>query len=327
MLRSEAEGKWPASLSGMGQADGQGRSVRAGELYEVTSGSRQAVVTEQGATLFRVRWDGAELLATGADDGYGGVGSHGQLLVPWPGRVRHAAYEFDGQVHHLMVNDQVTGSSIHGLARWLAWQPQEHSRDRLVLACRQLAVPGYPFPLAYEQSYTWLPDCLEVVLVASNIGNRTAPFGYGCHPYFSVGSPTVDDDILRVPAGRYYPERDDHSISGPALPVDGTAFDFRQPKAVGTTHFDVTLTDLQRDEDGRVEVNFRSARSAAGVTCKYDPPIDFIQLYSGDTLPSGQRQGMAIEPYTSAPDAFNNGIGLARLPPGGTFRVRWTLSA
>jgi len=52
-----------------------------------------------------------------------------------------------------------------------------------------------------------------------------------------------------------------------------------------------------------------------------------VQVYTGDTLPTGQRKAAAIEPYTCAPDAFNNGMGLAHIAPGASIRARWTISA
>ena len=50
-------------------------------------GNRRAVVTEQGATLFRAQWEGKELLDTIEEDGYASHGCYGQHLMPWPGRV------------------------------------------------------------------------------------------------------------------------------------------------------------------------------------------------------------------------------------------------
>ena len=56
-----------------------------------------AIVTEQGATLHRVIWAGTDLLNIASDDGYAVHGGYGQLLAPWPGRIRNAVYDFDGE--------------------------------------------------------------------------------------------------------------------------------------------------------------------------------------------------------------------------------------
>ncbi|MCL6091394.1 MAG: aldose epimerase [Actinobacteria bacterium] len=301
---------------------------RAGRLFEIKNGSRSAVVTEEGAGLFRLNWDGTELLSTPSDDGFGGNGGHGQILVPWPGRIALGCYDFDGESYQLPLDDHAHQAAIHGFGRWLTWAPAQHDAERVVLGARMLARPGYPFCLDLEQSYTWLADRLEVELSVTNIGTQAAPFGYGCHPYFTVGTGTVDDGILQVPAEQYLGTDADLNPIGPPSPVQGTAFDFREPRPVGPTHFDVTFAGLRRDQDGNVTVSFAAPDNSVEITCTYPPGVNYVQIYSGDTLPPAfRRQGLAIEPYTCAPNAFNNGLGLLRVPPGGTARVSWSLSA
>ncbi|HXR21814.1 MAG TPA: hypothetical protein VN786_04595 [Acidimicrobiales bacterium] len=301
--------------------------MRAGQLFEIKSGDRQAIVAEQGATLHRVIWTGTDLLNTASDDGYAGHGAYGQLLAPWPGRIRNAVYDFDGEHFELAVNDHKAGSAIHGWMRWLTWQVHEHVPDRVTMRCSVFALPGYPFPLEFEQSYAWQGYGLEIATTVTNLGAGTAPFGWGVHPYFMAGSPGIDDCLLQVPAGKYFEINEDLSPVLPAVPVDGSEFDFREPRTIGTKPLDVTLTDLARDDEGRAVTNLRAHDGSFSVTCKYDEPIKFVQLFTGDTLPSHRREGVAIEPYTCAPDAFNNGLGLIRLAPGASQRVRWTISA
>jgi aldose 1-epimerase len=301
--------------------------MRAGQLLEVVSGTRRAVVTEQGAALYRVNWDGAELLDTVTDDGFGGFGCHGQLLMPWPGRITDGVYEFDGESFQLPISDVEHHAAIHGWARWATWQVTGAAPGRIELSCRLLAVTGYPFPLELHQLYAWGPAGLDCVLTVQNIGERPAPFGYGCHPYFSVGSAQVDSDILRVPANSYVPSDGRLVPSGPAKPVDGTELDFRQPRQIGDAVLDATLTELERDRDGRATVELRSSTSGMGICCHYDESISYVQLFTGDTLPFGQRQGIAIEPYTCTPNAFNNGLGLVTLKPGEPKRISWSLAA
>lgn len=300
--------------------------TRAGQLFEINSGDRQAMVSEQGATLYQVRWGGTDLLTTAHADGWAGHGCHGQLLAPWPGRIRNGTYHFEGESFEVPIDDRTRGSAIHGWVRWATWQPKEHMADRITMRHRMFALPGYPFPLEYEQSYSWQSYGLEISTAATNLGARTAPFGLGFHPYFTSGSSSIDDCVLQVRANKYFENADDMSPVLPALPVDGTRFDFREPIAIGATPFDVTLADLERDDNGRAVVKFHRGDGDISITCKYDDPIKYVQLYTGDTLGS-HRRGVAVEPYTCAPDAFNNGLGLILLAPGASVRVRWTLSA
>jgi aldose 1-epimerase len=300
--------------------------TRAGQLIEVSSGNRKAVITEQGATLFRVVWDGTDVLDTATEDGWAPHGCHGQLMLPWPGRVRHGHYEFEGQQYQLPIDEQRHDAAIHGWARWATWQVREHRSDRAVLGCRLFALPWYPWPLELEQTYEWGPKGLECRTVAKNLGDGTAPFGFGQHPYFTLGAPIVDSCLLQIPASQYFEPAGDLTPTLPARPVDGSPYDFRQARPVGPTEYDVTLAGLGRDADGWAVVKFRSPGGDRSITLRYDGSVSYLQLYSGDTLPSGRRHGLAIEPYTCVPDAFNNGVGLVRLAPGASTRVVWALA-
>jgi aldose 1-epimerase len=51
-------------------------------------------------------------------------------------------------------------------------------------------------------------------------------------------------------------------------------------------------------------------------------------VYSGDTLAEAdrRRRGLAIEPMTCAPDAFNSGAGLVVLQPGDEHSSTWGIA-
>jgi aldose 1-epimerase len=299
----------------------------ARELIEVASGDHKALIDEQGATLVQVTVAGTQLLAAANPGSYPGTGCHGQLLIPWPGRVPDGRYRFDGEDHQLPINDLVLNSAIHGLVRWLPWRVLEQGPGSVTMGYRLLAMPGYPFSLAIEHAYAWQGDRLEMRATATNIGPRTAPYGYGAHPYFTVGTPTVDDAVLHVPAEKYFVTDDCLKPRLPAVPVEGSPYDFRQPRRIGTLVLDTTYAELPRDQAGRAQVKLSSGDGSLTITCSYAPEVNYVQLYSGDTLDEGVREGLAIEPYTSLPDAFNNGVGLMSLAPGASATVRWAISA
>ncbi|WUQ62539.1 hypothetical protein OG791_28225 [Streptomyces canus] len=54
---------------------------------------------------------------------------------------------------------------------------------------------------------------------------------------------------------------------------------------------------------------------------------DYVQLYTGDTLPPGERRrAVAVEPMTCPPAAFRSGTGLVSLDPGERYTVRWGIT-
>ena len=90
-----------------------------------------------------------------------------------------------------------------------------------------------------------------MTVTARNRGSHAAPYGTGSHPYLTVRTPSVDGCELTLPADSWLPMDDRGIPSGPPEPVDGTEYDFRQPRVIGTTRLDHALTGLSRDGDGR----------------------------------------------------------------------------
>jgi aldose 1-epimerase len=297
------------------------------ELIEIACGDRKALVDRHGACLVQVSAAGADLLVSPSDESYPRKGADGQLLLPWPGRISDGAYHFDGAEYQLPIDDPTLHSAIHGLVRSVSWQVNEHRAASVTLGYRLLAQAGYPFTLGIEQSYAFREALLEICTTATNIGSRTAPYGYGAHPNFTVGSPTINDALLYLPASDYFLSDWRLDPKLPAIPVEGSPYDFRSPRPIGVIELDTTYTAFTRDEQGTVAVSLSSSDGALTITCTFEEPIGFVHVYSGDTRNIGRREGLAIEPYTCLPNAFNNGVGLMRLAPGVSVRVRWTISA
>jgi len=311
-------------VEGAGQRRGPGLPM--GEQFELRLGDQRAVVAEVGATLRSWEVAGREFLDTFAPDERS-TGGRGQVLLPWPNRIDGGAYTFLGQRYQLPLTEPQRRNASHGLVRWLNWAPLERSAARLVLGLRLEPQPGYPFALALELDYALSPAGLAVRTTARNAGPTPLPFGAGQHPYFTVGTARVDDALLRLPA-RTYLTTDDRLIPTGRAPVVGTALDFQAERPIGGTRLDTCFTDLRADVDGRVRVALSHPVGAPRLTIALDAAYRFVQAYTGDSLPeeAGRRRGIAIEPMTCAPNAFNSGDGLRVLGPGETFTAVWTAS-
>ncbi len=97
---------------------------------------------------------------------------------------------------------------------------------------------------------------------------------------------------------------------------------------MGDLVLDTAFTDVQRDQDGRWQVRMSDPDAGRVVTLWADEAYGWIQLFTGDTLPPGKaRAGLAVEPMTCGPDAFNTGAGLVILEPGQSHRARWGVTA
>jgi aldose 1-epimerase len=299
------------------------RRAPTGAQIELRRDGASAVVTEAGAGLRSWCADGAELLDTFAAgavaDSY-----RGKVLAPWPNRIRDGRYVRDGVEHRLALNEPERGTALHGLVLDAPFAVVARSTHAVTLACDLRPRPGYPFALRVSASYELTAEGLEFALSATNTGDRPAPFGGGLHPYFAG---RADNWVLEVPAATRVPVDERMLPSGPPVAVAGTADDFTRARHVGRRAIDTCFGDLARDGDGRARV--RLASPAREIEVRLDERFRFVHVYTADAVddPARARAGIAIEPITCAPDAFNSGAGLEVIEPGASVTARCGLRA
>jgi aldose 1-epimerase len=298
-------------------------SSPSGEQIEIASGDQRAVVVEVGGGLRAYSAAGRELL-----DGYPAdgeiVSGRGQVLIPWPNRLRDGTYEFDGQRHQLPITEPEHHNAIHGLVRWAGWTVGEREQSRVVMEHMIHPSPGYPFSLALSIEYGLSDEGLSVATTATNAGPDPCPYGCGAHPYLTLGTATVDSIVLTAP-GRTVLRSDERGIPTGQAAVEGTEYDFREPKAIGATRLDHCFTDLERD-DGIARVELRGPDESGGLTLWMDDAYGYLMLFTGDPLPDVNRRSLAVEPMTCPPNAFATGEAVVRLEPGGSFSSRWGIA-
>ncbi|MGI8520605.1 MAG: aldose 1-epimerase family protein [Actinomycetota bacterium] len=297
----------------------------SGRQHVIQRGPQRAVVTEVGATLRSYTVDGIELLDTFAEEAMSDY-SRGQVLAPWPNRIDHGRYSFAGRDRQLALTEPERDNAIHGLVRWRPFIEGSTQAESVRLSCALYPQKGYEFSLLIDITYALTGVGLEVRLNVHNRGTEPAPVGAGYHPYLAAGSGGVDDVQVRMRAATVLTTNDRLVPTGEA-PVQGTDLDFTSMRRLGDTRLDHCFTDLRRDNDGMVRVEF-APPSRPGVVLFMDEQHDYIQVFTGDAIgdESRRRRGLAVEPMTCAPDAFNNGKGLRVLEPGEAFVSRWGIS-
>lgn len=295
----------------------------SGEQVELQHSSQRAIVVTVGGGLRTYEVDGAPVL-----DGYAEHeacdGGRGQVLVPWPNRLRYGAYVFGNRRLQLPLTEPEQGNAIHGLARWTPWRVLWQRPEEVALGLDLPPQPGYPFQLRLAVGYRLGPAGLTVRQTATNIGAGPCPYGSGAHPYLSAGTELVDECDLTVPAATRLVV-DDHGIPIGSVPVAGSDLDFRDTRRIGALRLDTAFTDLRREADGLARVTL--AGGARTVQLWVDAAHGYVMVFSGDTLqPERRRRGLAVEPMTCAPDAFRSGAGLRVLQPGEAFAAEWGIA-
>jgi aldose 1-epimerase len=283
----------------------------SGEQYEISAAGYVAVVTESGAALRVLRHHGRDLVHGFAESEMSG-GGRGQLLMPWPNRVRDGRYSFGGRDLQLGLTDPSRGNASHGLARWAAWTLEEHTGTSVSLVYRVMAQTGYPWTLDLHVLYDLSADGLVVTQTATNLSPEPAPYASGAHPYLAVGD-SIEDLELTVPA-RIRLLVDERRLPTGTEPVSG-AYDFTSPRQIGDAVLDEGFGDLVH-EDGRATVTLAEPEGGRGVALWVDRRHRWLQVFTPPA--EGARPGLAVEPMTAPADAFNSGTDLVTLAPAGT---------
>lgn len=302
----------------------------SGEQYEISGGGYRAVVTECGAGLRGLEYDG-QALVEGYDEGEQATAGRGQLLLPWPNRIEDGAFTFRGRDLQLAISELHRNNASHGLTRWASWSREEQSGQSVTLVYRLMAQSGYPWTVDLHVLYDVSAVGLTVTVTASNMSDTPAPFAQGAHPYLSVGDDRVDSWELRLPAAARV-LTDERKLPVGLEDVDDTGYDFRVARPIRDLQLDDAFTGLTRGADGRVEVELRNPRTGAAVGIWMDQAHEWVQVYSGDDLESAQaRRSLAVEPMTAPANAFRTGEGLIVLGPAGsaddTHSASWGISS
>jgi len=309
----------------MCQTDRMNAMSPSGRQYEISAGDYAAVVVEVGGGLRELSCGRRALI-----DGYPGDavpdGSRGQVLAPWPNRLRDGKWSWDGEDLQLPVDEVMYRNAIHGLVRWAGWTLESHGVQRAVLSYRLHPQPGYPFTVDFRVEYTVDRHAgLTVELSATNPGATCVPVALGMHPYLlPPTSRPLDECTILIPAGKRALV-DARGIPQSTESVEGTSHDFRAARRIDGHVLDTAYTDLTPDSDDLVRVVLLT-EDGSGTEFWTESTTKWLQVYTGDTLALGvRRRSIAVEPMTAPPNALASGDDVMVLEPGRSLSLRWGL--
>ena len=294
----------------------------------------RAIVSPWGAALrryFLMESSGAEAdIVWGYSGGSHKKGGQGDVLIPFPGRIKEGRYTFDGASYQLERNDKEGPNAIHGFVRNVPWTLCEQQSDRVELEvavdATEYSARGYPFSLNVRMTYHLQSSGLSCSFSVRNTGANVAPVGVGFHPYFTVGTAQIDEAEACIPAGGYLEFDDRLAPTGRILPAAGGEWDYRQLRSIGSRRFNHCYVELQRDSEGSCTASLRNPYNGHIVDVVMDRSFSALVVYTGDAIAEAPRRALAIEPMTCASDAFNHPEwGLKRLGPGDTFAGGFTV--
>jgi aldose 1-epimerase len=259
------------------------------------------------------------------------------VLFPFPNRLRHGRYTWDGAVHQVPVS--ASGHAIHGLVRDQAFTLASVQDGELAaaLTCSISAADvagaasAYPFDFMLELTYTLDHRGLRTQATVLNLGATPMPFGLGFHPYFraplGAGGRRADCRV-QLWAPCVWETDGDLLPTGALVPVPD-ALDPRGYPALGDTALDTFFTRLALDDPGAGCWSSRLLDPTVGIEIVVVADAAFREAV---IFAPPARSVVSIEPYTCVADALNlndRGIdsGLLVLGPGDRWSAGYTISA
>ena len=305
--------------------------ARSGRQLRLAAHGYEASIASVGATLRSLTFDGRDLVVPFEADEVRPA-YRGATLAPWPNRIVDGTYRFAGVEYQLPLTEPERGQALHGLLAWTEFTDRLVLDDRVVLAAVIEPQTGYPFRVEVEVEYRLDAEGLQQTVTANNIGADAAPWGTGPHPYLVAGPATgpgrVDAWTLTLPASEVLTVTPDRLSPVAVESVSQhPEWDFRTARRIDDVFIDHAFTGLSRT-DGIAEVRLVTD-DGSGVAMSFDERCPWVQVHTADKpeIPGIHRIGLAVEPMTCPPDAFNSGTDLVTLEPGASHAASWRIRA
>jgi len=234
----------------------------------------------------------------------------GTQLFPFPNRLKNGQFLVDNQTFRFPTN-LAKPHALHGhlynyKSQFKSFNP---NLGKLTFELNYTGDdPAYPFPYKITNAYILADEQLAIWSKIKNLSDHEIPIAHGWHPYFKVD---FDLDSITIPASQKLEVDDTLIPTGDMLPFS----DYEKP---------IKLSNLTLDNCFKLDSNARQIAlhyGSTGQTLKlHTGSYDFVQIY---TTP--ERDAIAIEPQSAAPDAFNNGIGCTYLKPNEEINHHFTI--
>jgi aldose 1-epimerase len=236
-------------------------------------------------------------------------------LSPFVCRMREGKYVWD-EDHFQVKKFFLANHAIHGILYDAVYEIQ-HSEANMDQAKVELwyqypgNIPGYPFPFLIQVDWTLTKgNQLSVATSVTNASPSNIPLSDGWHPYFNLGT-SVDDCTLRFSSKKQLEFDEDLLPTGKL--IDDNRF------ADGAALQGIFLDNCFELDKSLNQPFCKLSNQHLELTIEPESSYPYLQIYTPPT-----RDMIAIENLSSAPDAFNNQMGLQTLEPHSTKVFRTT---
>jgi hypothetical protein len=197
-------------------------------------------------------------------------GCSGQILAPWPNRIRDGRYTFAGETYQLSLTEPTRHNAIHGLVNWSRWHRDRVRADHVTSSttCRRSRATRGRWRCG-PPGGSVRTGCAPIT-PATNLAATPCPFGFSVHPYLLLPGVKLSDVRLQVPA------RNRLLVDGRLLPIGaarvaGTEFDFTEPRRLGSLVLDTAFGDVIRETTAAARSALASGDGRGGSGCGPTP--------------------------------------------------------
>jgi aldose 1-epimerase len=319
------------------------------DLFTLTTGTIEVVAITYGAIVKSIRTPDRDGRVADIALGFDTIEDYrlrnryfGAVVGRYGNRIARGRFTLDGRDIQLDANKG--GHHLHGGVRGfdkVVWHGERLARDRVLFSYRSAdGEEGYPGTLEATVAYT-LTTHNQLVVDYTATTDKPTIVNLTNHSYFNLGGEGTGDvlqHVVTIDADRYTPVDDAMIPTGEIVPVDGTPFDFRTPRAIGD-RIDEDHPQLKIGSgydhnyvlNGAEGLHFaaRAVDPTTGRTLQVDTTEPGVQFYTGNKLTGapgkqghsyGPRSGFCLETQ-HFPDSPNQpGFPSTILRPGDTFR-------
>lgn len=232
----------------------------------------------------------------------------GSKLSPFVCRIAAGKYSFEGNSFEFR-NKFNDGNAIHGILFDKPFElvNQSIQEDQASLSFQyqyNQEDPAFPFNYIITVKYSLQKGGkLFIETTVKNISATRIPLADGWHPYFNLGG-RVNEWVLSFRSKKILAFNDKLIPTGLYTDTDR----FYSPKQIGDEMFDHCF--LLEPASAAASAVLENPANGLRLSFYPDSHYSYLQIY---TPPD--RQSIAIENLSAAPDCFNNGLGLILLEP------------
>ena len=288
-------------------------------LTESSAGS-SAIVSPVGAGLMELTLLGnrvIEQVAVGRPELYAGV-----VMAPWSGRIADGKWiDADGQERSLEVNEPARNNALHGLVYNKVFEVNKQTESSVELVMTISSSDGYPHSLRLAVSYDIEEGELYSSFAVKNLSETSAPFSIGFHPYISTA--WADAPLMLQSSAQSVLQLNENMIAIGKNSVSEASKDLRSGKALSEQKLDDDFTDLEFVRG--IATTRLITSSGTGCEIWQEDIFKHTVIYTPEDFPteSGSIKAIAIEPSSSAVNAFNTKQDLLLLSPDETRSGSW----